>query len=290
MKVKVSFSISQNSPRASDNLSNESFAVIKALSPREGKNPNYHIVELYEDDPNLIEILRLVKQETGMVPYMGDQANPPGTFYMPRLRMYSAQDLAGAEYLSLEGTIDKIATICENADIESYVVDIIEDYEPKRRIGPIDVGYYLAVSEEVAELLRSEDLIGLELVDLPTNKPLPTNQSAVLGLSSSITLPRMLNTVIEMEGDPFPGDPATWEGADEKAGCFISDGAYGPVIVRYDAKELSKLPFDIALSYEAFGRYRREASHYRIISQRFYQVLRKHKLDKKLKFSPVRLE
>lgn len=265
---------------------------IEQIFPNRNKNPRLLTVDLPEGSLELKEILRLIREETGLVPQQtSNYKEETGVFKCLRIREYEKRDYEEAEFF-LISCVKEVATFAEReqGDTGRFVVHFDKTYRPARKFGCAQTDeYFPLVSDEMLEELRASRIAELRWTEVLTKPPKPKDAPNLWQISSEIVMPPLLNPLSTRNNEPFFGDPVSWEGADPHEGCIPRDGPYSPVEFHYARTAVEALgDFDIARVRELIGRWKSSADFPIIISQRFRKMLKKLKVSDK-NFIPVRL-
>lgn len=249
--------------------------------------------------PNLPEVLRIIKAETGRIPIphriMRRNGEHTKYFFVRVIRKYEERDVRDLPYVGVHCSreiVDSRDPI--QTDDERFLVKANKRLKARWDFGSLWALPGYAMTTRLRDILEQQGMKGFHPRPLLYDHP----EKAVKELWqpwSSIMMPRCLLPLVDNVGEPTNPDgledPIEYTDRPRYAGKGVhyDAGPYIPEELCYSAVEVAELgEFDLAIARERVGNAKSVAFRPLIISQRARRVLKKEKLPG-MQYTPVRL-
>jgi hypothetical protein len=269
---------------------------VTGCGPRQ--NPAFIVVEVPLGHPGLPEALRIIKEETGLIPSPNTRIprrewSAPRYFAARIFREYGEKDLRDLPFLFVNCAC-QIADSKGQTEDERCIVEVNKRLKAKWDFGSVGFRPVYALSTHLKELLEREGMTGFCPRPVLFDKPEKAARE-LWQLWSDVVMPPCLLPLYDDAGEPTTqdnlADPIEYTDRprDPGRGVYYNGGPYRDFELCFSASEVAALgDFDVAITRERVGIGKRGALRRLIISQRFRQVLMREKLPG-MEHIPVRL-
>lgn len=263
------------------------------------QNPAFLILNLAIDDPTLVPVLRIIKDETGRIPIphriMRHNGEHLRYFYVRVFREYDEKDVRELPYVVVHcrKEIGDLRDPIQTED-EHYLAETNKRLKARWEYGSLRFLPAYAMTTRLKERFEREGMRGFRPQPVLFDKP----EKAAKELWqpwSDVVMPRCLLPLVDNVGEPTTPDgledPIEYTDRPRYPGRGVhyDAGPYIPEELCYSTAEVAELgEFDIAIASERVGNAKRVAFRPLVISQRFRQVLKREKLPG-MQYNPVRL-
>ena len=237
-----------------------------------------------EDSERLVMLLAAIEEKYGFKPSSSrivPLSDRDHVFGLTKYREYTLSEIDDADFLHISLVEKAIADWCERTDDEINEEHYsVEKRKQKTKVpfGFISPFLAIAVTTELKHALAEAGLVGLDFDPVVNSKHL-------WKLTSAFTMPRCRLPIVNGQGEIV--DPGVWPG--KWSDKYYDDAGYEPPELLYRRSEVAQLGgFDIAVTAERTGGYKKTSFRRLIVSQNFRRALEGYGV-KGVQYTPVRL-
>lgn len=238
-----------------------------------------------EGSERLAKLLEAIKEKYGFKPSatkIVPEVDRSHVFGLTKHRKHTPAEIDSAELLHISLAKKMIAEWCEltneQVNAEAFAVEKRKQ-QAKVPFGFISPFLAIAVNDALKFDLKREGLLGLEFERVINSKHL-------WKLASSVVMPRCQLPLIDGQGNVVKADEWSGKWSDK----YYDDAGYEPPELSYQKCELSRLgDFDIAITAERTGGYKKTSFRRLVVSQKFRATLDKLGV-KGISYTPVRMD
>lgn len=252
---------------------------------RNGQVSRKITVKEQEGSERLLKLLTAIECKYGFKPSSTRIVPGPErvrVFGLTKHREYSLDEIDAAELLHISLAEKMIAEwrepTAEQVDEEVFAVEKRKQ-QTKVPLGFISPFLAIAVNDALKSDLKRVGLLGLEFESV-------INSEHIWKLTSSIHMPRCQLPLVNGQGEVVEADewPGKWSDK------YYDDSGYEPPELRYNKPEVRQLgDFDIAITAERTGGYKKTSFRRLVVSQKFRTTLDELGV-KGVRYTPVRIE